>query len=109
MVGQAQDAGSAVELSDRSCPGTPLCSTSRCRKVVGIAALRQVMTRPNPPRVAMLTASEEDDDVMQALMWGAAGLPYILKGVGSRESVLLGERHRAGRSVRFAKSGSPVF
>ncbi|MFD1808370.1 hypothetical protein ACFSHQ_10250 [Gemmobacter lanyuensis] len=43
------------------------------------------MALPNPPKVAMLTASEEDDEVMQALKAGALG--YVLKGVGSRELV----------------------
>ena len=57
----------------------------------------------------MLTASEENDDVMQSLKAGVAGLADILKGVGSRELVSLGERHRAGPLVRFAKSGSPEF
>lgn len=37
------------------------------------------------PKIAMLTASEEDDQVMQALKAGALG--YVLKGVGARELV----------------------
>jgi len=51
----------------------------------GLAALRQIMLMAKPPKVAMLTASEEDDVVMQALKAGALG--YILKGVGSRDLV----------------------
>ena len=56
----------------------------------GIATLRRVMAGEAPPRCAMLTVSEEDDDVMQALKAGAVG--YVLKGVGARELVeIVGE------------------
>ena len=62
----------------------------------GIATLQQIMALENPPRVAMLTVSEEDDDIMQALKAGALG--YILKGVGSRELVQIVADLAAGRS-----------
>ena len=97
VVGQGQDAASAVELSDRLSPDLLLLDISMPGGG-GIAALRQVMTRDRPPRVAMLTASEEDDDVMQALKAGAQG--YILKGVGSRELVgLVKDLARGGSYV----------
>lgn len=51
----------------------------------GIDTLRRALALEHPPRCAMLTVSEEDDDVMQALKAGASG--YILKGVGARELV----------------------
>ncbi len=86
VAGQAQDAAQAVEMAERLKPDLLLLDISMPQGG-GIAALRQVMTWPAPPRVAMLTASEEDDDVMQALKAGAQG--YILKGVGSRELVTL--------------------
>ena len=62
----------------------------------GIATLQQIMALESPPRVAMLTVSEEDDDIMQALKAGALG--YILKGVGSRELVQIVIDLAAGRS-----------
>ena len=62
----------------------------------GIATLQQIMALESPPRVAMLTVSEEDDDIMQALKAGALG--YILKGVGSRELVQIVADLAAGRS-----------
>ena len=62
----------------------------------GIATLGQIMALDAPPRVAMLTVSEEDDDIMQALRAGALG--YILKGVGARELVQIVADLAAGRS-----------
>ena len=62
----------------------------------GIATLQQIMALESPPRVAMLTVSEEDDDIMQALKAGALG--YILKGVGARDLVQIVSDLAAGRS-----------
>jgi DNA-binding NarL/FixJ family response regulator len=84
VVGQAQDAPGAVELAERLAPDVVLLDISMPGGG-GLAALRALMAKPKPPKVAMLTASEEDDVVMQALKAGAMG--YILKGVGSRELV----------------------
>ena len=84
VVGQAQDALGAAELTLRLQPDVVLLDVSMPHGG-GLAALRQIMTMENPPKVAMLTASEEDDVVMQALKAGALG--YILKGVGSRDLV----------------------
>lgn len=47
----------------------------------GLAALAELRTLDGL-RVAVLTASEERDDVMRALAAGAAG--YLVKGIGSR-------------------------
>jgi DNA-binding NarL/FixJ family response regulator len=51
----------------------------------GLPALARIVQLDCPPKVAMLTASEEDDDLMQALKLGALG--YVLKGVGAGELV----------------------
>jgi DNA-binding NarL/FixJ family response regulator len=62
----------------------------------GIGALERIMQMEKPPLVAMLTASEEDGDLMAALELGALG--YILKGVGASELVSLVQDLAAGRS-----------
>ena len=84
VVGQAQDAPGAVDLVQRLTPDLLLLDISMPGGG-GLGALRQVMALPAPPKVAMLTASEEDDEVMQALKAGALG--YVLKGVGARDLV----------------------
>lgn len=84
VVGQAQDAGGAVELTARLKPDLLLLDISMPGGG-GLAALREAITLPDAPKIAMLTASEEDDQVMQALKAGALG--YVLKGVGARELV----------------------
>ena len=84
VVGEAQDAGSAVAMVEALRPDVVLLDLSMPGGG-GIVALQKIMAFEKPPKVAMLTASEEDDDVMQALKAGALG--YILKGVGSRDLV----------------------
>lgn len=84
VVGQAHDAPGAVDLVQRLTPDLLLLDISMPGGG-GLGALRQVMALPAPPKVAMLTASEEDDEVMQALKAGALG--YVLKGVGARDLV----------------------
>ncbi|MGB8813566.1 MAG: response regulator transcription factor [Paracoccaceae bacterium] len=95
VVGQAQDAEGAYELTERLRPDVVLLDISMPLGG-GIGALSKIMALEKPPFVAMLTASEEDDDVMQALKLGALG--YILKGVGSRELVRLVKDIAAGQS-----------
>ncbi len=95
VVGQAKDAIEAVELAERLMPDLLLLDISMPHGG-GIAALRRVMAWEKPLAVAMLTASEDDDQVMQALKAGARG--YILKGVGARELVALVKDLAAGGS-----------
>lgn len=85
VVGQAQDAAGAVELARRMKPDLLMLDISMPGG--GLAALAEVAAWPDAPRIAMLTASEEDDVVLQALKAGALG--YVLKGVGARDLVAI--------------------
>ncbi len=95
VVGEASDGEQAAEVVLRLQPDVVLLDISM-PKGGGIGALARIMAQDTPPKVAMLTASEADDDLMQAIKLGAMG--YILKGVGAEELVDLVRELHAGRS-----------
>ncbi len=95
IVGEASDGEEAADVTLRTRPDIVLLDISM-PKGGGIGALARIMAQDAPPRVAMLTASEADDDLMQAIKLGAMG--YILKGVGAEELVDLVRELHAGRS-----------
>ena len=84
IVGQAADGEAAVTVVAECQPDLVLLDISM-PKGGGLPALARIAQLSHPPKVAMLTASEEDDDLMQALRLGALG--YVLKGVGAGELV----------------------
>jgi two-component system nitrate/nitrite response regulator NarL len=83
IVGEGASAMDAIELAktheldlillDISMPGD------------GIEAARAISSLPSPPQVVMLTASEDDDAVTQALEAGAVG--YLLKGINAPDLI----------------------
>lgn len=94
VVGEAATGREALALAEALRPDLVLLDISMPDG--GIATLRRLTATEGAPRVAMLTVSEEDDDVMQALKAGAAG--YILKGVGARDLVQIVADLCEGRS-----------
>lgn len=95
IVGTARDGEEAATVVAASRPDVVLLDISM-PKGGGIGALARIMALEAPPKVAMLTASEADEDLMQALKLGALG--YILKGVGAEELAELVRELAAGRS-----------
>ena len=95
VVGMAADGEDAAEVVARTRPDVVLLDVSM-PKGGGIAALTRIMQMDPAPRVAMLTASEEDGDLMQSVKLGALG--YILKGVGADELVEVVRDLHAGRT-----------
>lgn len=81
VVATGASAAEAIELVARHRPDVALLDLSMPGG--GIAATRAIAAMEDAPRVAILTVSEEGDDVTQAMAAGAIG--YILKGVSAEE------------------------
>lgn len=84
VVGQAAEGAGAVRLARDLRPDLVLLDISMPGGG-GISALAAIMQAEKPPVVVMLTASESEDDLIQALRLGAQG--FVLKGVGAQELV----------------------
>jgi len=94
VVGQGASADEAVELVEKHAPDLVLIDISMPGG--GIAAARRVRASSPGTKIAMLTVSEAEDDVMEALKAGATG--YILKGVSADELMSTLRELAAGRS-----------
>jgi DNA-binding NarL/FixJ family response regulator len=80
VVGEAADGAQAVEIAARAEPDVVLMDV-RMPVLDGIAATRQIVaSRPDPPRVLVLTTFDDDEYVYGALRAGASG--FLLKDVG---------------------------
>ncbi len=95
IVGVAKDGEEAAQIVAREQPDVVLLDISM-PKGGGIGALADIVQMEVPPKVAMLTASEADEDLMKAIRLGALG--YILKGVGAEELADIVRELAAGRS-----------
>lgn len=83
VAGQAASTDEAIDLVTTECPDVALIDISMPGDGhMAVAHLKQLCPAL---RVAMLTASEDHDDVTRALSNGADG--YILKGIGGSELV----------------------
>ena len=86
VVGQAQNGEEAVDLTRKLRPDLVLLDISM-PKGGGIGALSAIQKLDTPPRVAILTGSEDHEDLAAAMKIGALG--YILKGIGAGELTAL--------------------
>ena len=95
VVGTGANADEAVALVAEHAPDLVLLDISMPGS--GIEAARRIAAGASPPRIAMVTVSEQDQDVIAALRAGAIG--YVLKGVAAAElaeiltGVAAGEAH----------------
>ncbi|HEV7213713.1 MAG TPA: response regulator transcription factor, partial [Chloroflexota bacterium] len=81
VIGQAVTAAGALRLAREHLPDVALLDITMPGG--GLEAARQISLACPATRIVMLTASEDEDDVIAALKAGASG--YILKGVAGRE------------------------
>ena len=95
VVGEGASAAEAVQLARELTPDLILLDVSMPGN--GIEAAREILRMPEPPRVAMLTVSEDDDDVTGALEAGAVG--YLPKGIRAPDLIAAVRNLNKGRSV----------
>lgn len=81
VVGQAANAHEAMRLVRDEVPDLVLLDITMPGG--GIEAARSIATAYPATRIVMLTVSEDEDDLLEAMKAGAAG--YVLKGVSARE------------------------
>ena len=95
VLGEGASAQDAIDLARRHKPDVALLDLSMPGG--GITAAKKIVDQELSKYVAMLTVSEDNDDVTNALQVGAIG--YVLKGVSAEElrrvlkSIARGEAH----------------
>ena len=93
FVGEADDGAEAVSLVERVRPDILLLDV-RMPGTDGIAALKAVLAKFPDQRVVMLTMSDAEEDVYQAISLGARG--YVIKDnspgniIGALKTVMSG-------------------
>ncbi len=78
LVGQASDGQEAVKLAGEVVPDVVLMDI-RMPKMTGIEAARQMKEVAPSAKIVILTISDEDDDLFEAIRAGASG--YLLKDI----------------------------
>jgi DNA-binding NarL/FixJ family response regulator len=78
LVGQASDGQEAVQLAVEVMPDVVLMDI-RMPKMTGIEAARQMKEVAPSAKIVILTISDEDDDLFEAIRAGASG--YLLKDI----------------------------
>jgi two-component system NarL family response regulator len=82
LVGEASDGEEAVKMAAELVPDVVLMDV-RMPKVLGIDAARQIKTDQPSTKIVMLTVSDEEEDLFEAIKAGASG--YLLKEVDPTE------------------------
>ena len=94
VAGEGASADEAVALAGATQPDVALLDLSMPGN--GLEAVRRLHLVAPATRIVVLTVSEADDDIMQALESGAAA--YVLKGVGAPELLAILARVADGES-----------
>ena len=102
VVGQARDGEEAVRAAAELSPDVIVMDVMMPRKD-GVEACREIMETAPDTRVIMLTASTEEDAVIETVAAGATG--YLQKVSGNGPAPGHGEGRGRGRDARAARGG----
>lgn len=94
VVAEGSSGGEALDLVKRHAPDVILLDITMQGN--GIEAAAAIAAVERPPRILMLTGSDDSDDVMGAIEAGAAG--YVLKGIGANDLIAAVKSVSAGQS-----------
>lgn len=98
VVAEAGDGAEALQLVAAHTPDVVLMDI-RMPGMDGLTATEQLLARPNPPRIIVLTTFGADDSVLRAMRAGATG--FLLKDTPPADLV---EAIRSAAAGRFALS-----
>lgn len=84
VVGEASNGKEAIALAGRLHPHVVVMDLSMA-EMDGLTATRELMTRPDAPKVLVLTMHGEEEYLVQVLEAGASG--YLVKNAADRELV----------------------
>jgi two-component system NarL family response regulator len=96
LVGEAGDGVEAVALATDLAPDVVLMDV-RMPKLAGIDAAREIATQLPAAKIVMLTVSDEEADLFEAIKAGASG--YLLKEVDPSEIAAAVRQIHAGHSL----------
>lgn len=94
VVAEGSSGGEALDLVKRHEPDVILLDITMQGN--GIETAAAISATERPPRILMLTGSDDSDDVMGAIEAGAAG--YVLKGIGANDLIAAVKCVSAGES-----------
>jgi DNA-binding NarL/FixJ family response regulator len=106
IVGQASNGVEAVRLSMEISPELTLMDV-HMPEMGGLEALKTIKNQRPKIKVVMLTVSEDDKDLLEAIRSGADG--YILKHVNSAEFLRLLENLNKGEAAILPTTATRLF
>ncbi len=105
LLGEANSGEAVLQLCARLSPDVVLMDLSM-GGMDGLEATRQLLQRPDPPKVLVLTMHEEEDYLIPALEAGVSG--YVVK-VSASSTLLSAVRAVASGTTWVSPSAAPVL
>ncbi|WP_040162816.1 response regulator [Microbacterium gorillae] len=106
IVGEAGDGREALEVVEQTHPDVVLMDI-RMPVMDGLTATAELLARPNPPRIVMLTTFDLDEAAARAIQQGASG--FLLKDADPEALLAAIRTVHSGSSVIAAAATRDLF